>query len=274
MIQQLHCAPRGRVIVVEQIRAVGLLMRTAGVLLLALYAILALVAINTAFRVRAANQALGRLAHLVDYAYAPQMTMLLLLLPFLIPLLVWQEEYPTRRLYHLSMPVSQATHAMSKTVAGWFWMMAAVAMFLIGLVAVHAFTRRVTGLPQPYHIGFAWWEWIIPFTSVTIAYVFVSAATVGARRPIVWIFGTLAIYAGVVAFLLQGGRDARDIGRGLRHAATGYYGAFAAVGGSIDSSTTTFELSLTHWLGASAIWGAIGFALFAFAARRRAEPLS
>lgn len=274
MIQQLHCAPRGRVIVVEQIRALGLLMRTAGVLLLTLYIVLALVAINTAFRVRDANQVVGRFAHLVDYAYTPQMTMLLLSLPLLVPLVVWQDEDPTRRLYHLAMPVSQTPHAAIKTLAGWFWMMAGVTVFLIGLAGVHAFTRWVTGLPQPYHVGFAWWEWIVPYSSVTIAYVFVSAATVGARRPIIWLFGTPAIYAGVIAFLLQGGRDARDVGRALRHAATGYYGAFAAVGGSIDSLTTTFTVSLTRWLGASAIWGALGIALFVFAARRRSAATS
>ena len=267
----MHAPQRLRGLALEQVRAMGLLMRTAGALLLGIYVLLAAVAINAAIDARAMNAAHAGYVRL-DFGYTPDMSLILAALALFIPLILWQDEDPTRRLYHWSMPVRQSTHALIKALAGWVWMMLAVVVFLIVCVVVLAVTQHITGDVRPYSFGVVWWEWLVPFPSVTIVYLFASAAAVGTRRPFIWIFGSIVIYPGVIALLQQaGGREMRDVARAMSDAITGYYGAVAAVGGSIGEPPT-MQPSVGRWLGASAVWAGFGAALLWFAAARRPQP--
>ena len=176
----------------------GLRLRPAGLTLFVVFLALLGTAIRLAYQIRVALDA--GLPSGVNFSYGPGITFALLWIALVTPLVMWRDEDPSQRAYHWSMPVSPVVHALARTFAGWCWLMIATALLLIGHVAIVAFTERITGVAQPYSKIASWWEWLIPFTSLTVAYLFASAAAVGARRPIVWLFGPMIIYFG--AYLL------------------------------------------------------------------------
>ncbi|MEP6618848.1 MAG: hypothetical protein ABJE47_06020 [bacterium] len=271
----LHAAPSWRVIAVEQTRAVGLRMRGAGVLLLVIQVGLAAAMLDAAARARAIYERHpGRGAmSMTNITFSPQVAVIFSFLALLVPLLVWEGEDPTRRLYHWSMPVGQPSHAVTKALGGWLWLMLAVTVSVAGMAVVPLFVERITGQPQTYAPHFTWWEWIVPFVSATIAYVFASAAALGTRQPLVWIFGSMLIYGGGLA--LFGKSDIPvlvDVSRAMVTGIAGTYGVAAAVAGTIDQVDAAGRVaapSLVRWTGASALWGAVGAALFYLTARRR-----
>nr|MDQ2668984.1 hypothetical protein [Gemmatimonadota bacterium] len=187
---QLHPAPAWSSVAREQVRAVGLRLRSAGIMLLTLFALFACAAIIISLDTfTVARGGKGG----PDITFVPQMTIVLTAFVILAPLMVWEGEDPTRRLYHRAMPMRQLPNALAKVIGGWTWVMVASAVFLIGMAIVPLLMQR-GGRPVVYSSTFMWWEWLVPLTSVTIAYTLASAASVGARQPFVWIFGPLIIY--------------------------------------------------------------------------------
>lgn len=267
----LHTPPRWRTVAGEQIRTVRLFLRRTGLLLLALYGVGIVVSIWMAFHVidmRADNPAA---AH-VNFAHSPASSMLITLIAFLLPFGVWQDEDPTRRAYHWMMPVARHTHALTRVFAGWVWLMVATMLYLAVSVAMVLITQRITGEPQSYGPTFAAWEWLVPFTVGTIAYMFVSAAAVGSRQPIAWIVGVVVLYAALIYLLTMAGYA--EAANKVASVYSGEYGARAAMLGRIDAVDLVHRQmysSLARWLGSTAIWGAMGTALLAWVSYRRPE---
>jgi hypothetical protein len=165
------------------------------------------------------------------------------------------------------MPLRASTHTLMRVLAGWFWMMLITALFLSAVVSVPAIVGWLPGT-LPVRVDYiAWWEWLVPFTTVTVAYLFTSAAAVGARRPLVWVGGTVILYWGAVTLLVT--LQMRAAAATLLEGFSGFFGAAAAMAGQV--AWTAGAPSLARWLGATTIWGLVGAALLFSLARRRAE---
>ena len=277
----LHTEPRWRTVAVEQIGTLRVFLRRTGLLLFALYGAGIVVCIRGAVVTRNARDAFLRshdlaAAHTtpyhVNFTYSPQTSVLIMLIAFLLPFGVWQDEDPRRRSYHWMMPVARHTHTLTKVFAGWVWLMLATLLYLIVAVAIVLITERIMGEPQSYAPSFATWEWLVPFTVGTIAYMFASSATVGSRQPLVWIVGVIALYAIIIYLLVVG--EYPEAARKVSSLFSGEYGVAAAALGRIDAFDAVHRQSyssLSRWLGATAIWGTIGAALLVWTAYRRPE---
>jgi hypothetical protein len=259
----LHPASSWRVVAGEQIRASGLVLRKGAALMVVMILLLCVGAI----RIAATEQAQHRSVH---FAYTPEAALVFVVIAALIPFGIWQDEDPTRRTYHWSMPVARHTHTLLKVFAGWTWAMALTAGLLGCIVAVTIIVERMTRVPQRYGASLAWWVWLTPFAAATIAYALVSAAVVGSRRPFIWIVGIPAIYAGTLMLL-----STMQLTDALASASSlwfGYVGAGAALGGRITDMTGTGAggaFSMHRWLFAVVVWGGIAGGLLVATSRRR-----
>jgi hypothetical protein len=261
----LHPAPGWRVVAAEQIRATGLVLRKGAALMVVMLLLLCAGAIRMA--------TIGHAQHRpVNFAYTPEAALVFVVIAALIPFGIWQDEDPTRRTYHWSMPVSRHTHTLLKVFAGWTWTMALTAGLLGCIVGVTIIVERVTGDPQGYAPSFAPWVWLTPVAAATIAYALVSAAVVGSRRPFIWIIGIPAIYGGTLMLL-----STMHLTDALASASSlwfGHVGAGAALGGQIADMTGNGgagALSLHRWLSAVVVWGAIAGGLLVATSRRRGD---
>lgn len=261
----LHEPPRWHVIAYEQVRAVGLQMRKAGALLLVTLLLYGGLALHVARRAREANvTSAGHAA--VDFAYTPEMSVTLAFLALFLPVAIWNEESPTRRSYHWSMPIARTTHALTRAFAGWVWLIGVTVAWLSFIVAIDSITQRIVGIPSSHHAVAGGWALLVPFTAVTIAYLMGSAAAIGARTPLVWIAGVPAIYFGVSLILVMLGY--LDAARTMLAAFSGLYGASAAMAGQIRVEGA---LSLQRWFGAAVLWGGAAAVLVYAVSRRRSK---
>lgn len=261
----LHATPRWGAVAWEQLRTVGLRMRTTGALLLVTLALYGGVAIQVARNARATNLSpAGRATF--NFSYSPELSAIIACLALLLPISMWLEEDPTKRAYHWSMPVSRSMHAMTRTFAGWVWLVVVTAAALSFIVAIDAITRRIVGATLSGHAAIGTWEYLVPFTAATIAYLFASAATIGARTPLVWIVGPVVIYAGasILAFMLGFPQVSNAMGTII----SGFFGATAAMYGNIRVAGVP---SLDRWLGASALWGGAAAVLLYVVSHRRSD---
>jgi hypothetical protein len=277
--------PAWTTIAAEQIRLVGLRFRVAGASLLAVGVLISgaflwlFYTVGGGFihsrNIALANHTLS--AHVranlaapiepMPAIYSPEISVVIVGLALLFPLALWQDEPPSQRGYHLVMPVRASTHTLTRVLAGWLWTMLVTALFLAAFVIVPVVEGWLPGA-LPMHVSYvAWWEWLVPFTTVTVAYLFASAAAVGARRPLVWLGGAIILYAGAVTllFMLHMQNAAATLFRGF----AGFYGAAAAMAGQVDWPVGV--PSLARWLAATALWGFIAAVLLFTVARRRAE---
>lgn len=283
--QSLLRTPAWTTIAVEQVRLVGLRFRVAGASLLAIGLLVSAAFVWFLSRIGSgliasrsialanhslSDQARAKLAiplEPMNVIYSPAISTVIVAVALLLPLALWQDEPPGQRGYHLVMPVRASTHTLIRVLAGWFWMMLITALFLAAFITVPAIVGWLPGALRVNVRYMAWWEWLVPFTAVTIAYLFTSAAAVGARRPLVWVGGTIVLYAGAVTLLaILKMREAASV---LFKGSVGFYGAAAAMAGEVE--LTSGAPSLSRWLGATAIWGLVAVALLFFLAHKRAE---
>ena len=262
----MHRAPRWWAVAREQVRVVGLLLRGAGLVLLTVSS--ALVAFSVFQVVSEASSAPSGPHAVTNFTFTPEVSVVMAFLSLIIPLMVWRDEDPLQRGYHWVMPVSRRAHALARVFAGWVWSMVATLALLLSIVLLTVVVERMTGQPQRYHADFHAWEWLVPFTSATICYLFASAAAVGTRRPLIWIFGVIAIYAGSILVLLERGMTEQAIS--VMTVWGGYLGGRAATWGVINSFDGKF-LDPVRWLGASSLWGGTAFLLLALVASRYRE---
>jgi hypothetical protein len=265
----MHPVPRPRDVVREQINAVALRVRALGVLLFGAMMIYAVVVINVVRNEQ--YSALARMPHYrpTTFEFTPEIAILLVYLGFLLPAMMWHEENPMRRTYHLAMPVERSTHALMKTFAGWVWLMVATAMFVAIVVIVDLIARKIAGLPMAFSARVQWWGWLVPFTSVTIAYLLGASAAVGARNPAVWIVGPPILY--VATSYVVGMLGYTAAAQSMLTLFTGRFGAAAAIGGRVvqlDSVGRTLGMP-NGWLWATVIWGVVATILLIAVSRRR-----
>lgn len=188
--------PAARVVVVEQVRAVGLATRrellvVAGMLVLLL---LALSVIGLAPSVRVQVDGDLFILNPEDLGY------LALMVGVVFPLAVWKGEVPFGDTQLWSLPVDRPRHALVKVGAGWVWLMGLVAVGLLVVCAgilVSGGSIGVTGTrllivdpaagttaAMPWSTP--WWQWLLPFTAASTAYLFATALVLGTEHPWRW----------------------------------------------------------------------------------------
>jgi hypothetical protein len=268
----LHVAPSWRAVTREQVKTVNMRIRRLMYLVICLYGVLVGVGILIALRARELNakQAAYQMA---NFTFTPRAVFPLLILAIIVPLLTWEGEGPSRRSYHLMMPMPQHRHSLTRVFAGWVWLMVATAAYLVAIVLTVAVMERLTGNTQPYEPFFIYWEWLVPFTSVSIVYLLASAATLATEQPLLWILGVTALLGGSIAVLHMLGFE--DGSRALQKIYSGKYGAVAAFLGIVEwrADNGTLYPSLGRWLGATAIWAiGSGVVLRWLSARRTESP--
>lgn len=270
----LHAAPSWRTIAIEQIRAVGLLARNACIFLAVATVLLSALTLWAAWDVRTWDASHApQFKGFPDLSFASEMSTILDAIAFLIPFFVWQDEDPTRRLYHWAMPVSRPLHSIAKVFAGWTWLMAVTLLFEIVITIVASAASAVAAEPRARNVTFASWEWLVPYTATTVAYVLTSAAVVGTRRPLVWIAGVATSFVGVLMILAKLGKQKAFEGL-LETVVTGPHGLVTALGRVHfwDPVRRGNFPELASWLGSTTIWLAIGALLLGVVAYRHTEP--
>ncbi|MDB4913257.1 MAG: hypothetical protein JWM95_901 [Gemmatimonadetes bacterium] len=269
----LHASPRWPTVMVEQMCSVGLLLREGAAMLLTAFGAMSAIGIYAARDARAFNIVHPAQTINVNLAFHPGMSIVVAVIGALLPFLVWQDEDPSRRLYHWAMPISRRSHSLSKVVAGWAWMMVVTLLFVLTIGAVSTIIERSSGLAQRHEAGFAPWEWAVPFGCATITYLLASAFAVGVRRPVIWL-GSIAAGYGFLHFALAA-LDMRNALRQARSLVFGAYGLFSAISGriyAVDMETLVIGPDVLTWLGGFALWTGVGAVLLVAALARHVEP--
>ncbi|HEX8395051.1 MAG TPA: hypothetical protein VF665_22080 [Longimicrobium sp.] len=210
----LHSGARPGGVARAQIRAVGLALRgpamvAGGVLVLA-----------TALAVADMRGSTG-------FNFHPERWMVPGLSGLLLPMAVWRGEERFGPGFLWTLPVDRRGHALAKVGAGWVWLMAAVALFVLWLLAVALASggnvlgpetlRMIPPLPYPGDGGLnpaaitptAWTPnpvlWLVPFTAATAMYLLSSALALATPHPFRWLAGVLLTF-----FLIAMVSDAAD----------------------------------------------------------------
>jgi hypothetical protein len=261
----LNVEPQIQAVMTEQLHLTGLLLRGGGaffgVLLVLGLVIPAVLLSGTVGPVG------GHKDNVSNFTFSPEMSIVMVCVALILPLIVWRDEDPTRRDYLWLMPVSRRAHTLARVIAGWCWAMLATLAYVIVIVLLPLLVHYETGAQQPYHAGFAAWEWLVPFGAVSVTYALASIAAVTTQRPLVWIFGSIAIYAGSIIILLTQGMQ--HAAAGLLKAWDGAIGLRATVYGVASTSDDRVIPDLSHWAMATALWGGLAIAILWFASSLR-----
>ncbi|MDQ2676367.1 MAG: hypothetical protein M3Y34_06115 [Actinomycetota bacterium] len=202
----LHPTPRGRDVVLEQVRAVGLALRPV-----ALVAAVVLCIVTLTIVIEVVRGGAGIHSDSWDATS---------IIALLFPFAVWKREKRFGPAFLWTLPVDRRRLALAKVFAGWVWLMTALAVYILWLLAM-ALLPSATVLPVT----------LVPFTAATAMYLLGSALVLGLRHPLRCL---LAIVG--VLFLLY---------------ILNYYGPY---GSGLSWAPATFL-----WLGAglAALWAAV-----------------
>ncbi|MXX56191.1 MAG: hypothetical protein F4106_12015 [Gemmatimonadetes bacterium] len=201
--------PAMKAVWMEQLRVVGLaIRREAG--LAALVVALGSVAVIGISRLPVLqaifNEDMQRLVF--DPAESPWM-FIPVLAALLLPIVVWKGERRFGDTPLWSMPVDHRRHILLKVTAGWVWLMAILAAFLawatlttmvsggaLGVDEVRLLLLDAAGASagapdamEPVNWTTPWWQWVLPFTSASAAYLLASTLVLATARPLFWAAG-------------------------------------------------------------------------------------
>lgn len=233
----------------------------------------------------------------------PDNYLLLALIGAVMPFAVWKHREGLDASVFLTLPVDHRRHALLRVLAGWVWLMIAVAGVLAWLAVLVTTSGGTFGsdamrlvLPgaQPDAIvdpaalrEIRWatpgWHWFIPFTGATIAYGLASAVNLATKHPVRVVGGI------VVVLLLLGAATGEYAFEWMRIALHyvlvhpwGLDTAFTAgseslktlvrVGSAGAEPTSVWRAlpTLGAWLGATLLWSVItAVALWAATLRLR-----
>jgi hypothetical protein len=289
----LHAAPRPQDVLATQVRVVGFALRRPAIVASGLIALTtALVALE-----------FMRTGQPIDFD--PTQQTLFGMLGLLLPIGVWMGEPRFGTGFLWTLPVDRCWHALARVFAGWVWLMGAVALVFLWLLALALLTggrvlseETLRVLPSfsiapsqifdpsaVQHVRWAWGPlfWLVPFTAATVAYLWASALALGTRHPLRWIVGAVLC---VVLLLVV--RNAANVGLPLegwlRSVIRGPYGIDALFTARTETLQVSATLStgetivawralpdLGQWAIATLVWTAAGLAALVAAASRHRE---
>ena len=219
--------PSLKAVWVEQLRVAGLAIRREGALAAVALALgsVALIAFSRIPVLQAiVNEEAGEL---VFDPGEPPWGFFAVLAALLLPLVVWKGERRFGDTPLWSLPVDHRRHALLKVAAGWVWLLAILGAALVFvmlttlasggalgvdevrllIVDLSGATAGTPGATESVNWTTPWWEWALPFTSATAAYLVASTLMLATARPLFWAVGLWV--AGAVAL---GVADVWDIG--------------------------------------------------------------
>lgn len=291
----LHSTPRLGAVLLEHVRVLGLAHRVPAAAAAGLLGLATLLVASDVQRQGAID-------------FHPERYVLPALLALVFPIVVWRGEDRFGPGFLWTFPVDRRRHALVKAFAGWIWLMGAVALFVLWLLALTFLSggsvlrdetirvlsssvpapgtlagpdavQTVRLTPQPLF-------WLTPFTAATGAYLLASAVWLGLRHPVRWIVGTAL---GLQLVAITG--DAADVewltrlpSRLLRTLYAGPYGLdtlLSARTESVEVGVTLATGELVHawralphpgqWAAATLLWTAVGLVLLWAAVSRHRE---
>ena len=187
----LHPLPRRGEVLREQLRTVGQSLRRE-----------ALLAGGTlgAFTTYVAALQWNGLHRMGELSLVPAALFPAVLLSLFVALAVWKAEDPARRAYHWSMPVDHARHALTKSLSGWAWLMAAISVYFLWVAGMAVFTGGDLGWEKSWN-GYRYgpnpiplWRWLVPVGGATVLYLFGTALALASRHPWRWLAGGVVGY--------------------------------------------------------------------------------
>ncbi|HEX8725551.1 MAG TPA: hypothetical protein VF737_09195 [Gemmatimonadaceae bacterium] len=251
----LHQAPDWKGVLRQQIRTTGAAIRIPAVVVGSVVLLFCVLSVVSAARTTAV-----RSIH-YGYSFNPGILAPVFLLGLLMAAAVWQREEPSRRGYHLAMPVPAAQHTGLRVLVGWGWLMVGIAVLWVCIGLTNAAISGIVGGAPPFARPLSRWFWFEPFASATMTYLLVSIAMIAAERPLGWLVG---IPAGLVVLLqipvmMQADGTVRIL-QWLSNSpfsfGTPFWPVFQHVAGSGRYMIVDWQRSLL----ATGIWTAIGIA--------------
>lgn len=294
----VRSTPRPRDVQLEQLRVVGLSLRRPALAAAVLVALLTLL-----LTVRLLDAG-GSIDFHPEYQYLPGM------LGLLLPVGVWRGEERFGAGFLWTLPVDRRRHALARVFAGWAWLMSAVLVFVLWLLALTLLSGGSVRPEETIHVLHSssplpdaldaaavetvrWTPhpllWLVPFTAATGTYLLASALALGTRHPLRWIVGTvlglsLVFVAGDVG-KVQWLADAPV--RLLRPLFAGPYGLDTLLSARTESVQVGVTLAtgervmawralpdLGQWGTATLLWTGAGLAALWAAASRHREDRS
>ena len=170
----LHPAPRGRDVVLEQVRAVGLALRPVALVAAVVVGIVTLLFASQSGR--GAEMQFGS-----DSWFATSVA------SFLFPFAVWRREKRFGPAFLWTLPVDRRRLALAKVFAGWVWLMTALAV-IVGWLLV------LTLLSDATAVRSVLWSWLVRFPGGTATYLLGSALVLGLRHPLRWLLGAVGVF--------------------------------------------------------------------------------
>jgi hypothetical protein len=166
----LHAAPQWRDAVLEQVRVTGLSLRRDALVVVA--AVLGFGTVMVVSEIVSGGP-----------GFDSDETFPTALFSFLFPFLVWRNDNRFGPAFLWTLPVHRRRLALAKVIAGFVWLMAAVAFFGMWLLALALLADVSPGRTIMR----------IPFIATIGAYLLGSALVLGLRHAVRWTFGTAAL---------------------------------------------------------------------------------
>lgn len=163
----LHATPRQRDVVLEQVRVVELALRPVTLVIAIVLGIVAIRVVLAIVQHNAGSWFDGDASAAVCFG------------SFFIPFAVWRGNRRFAPAFLWTLPVDRRRLVLTRTFAGWVWLMAALLVFLawrVGLSTLAGSTIR------PFS-----------FAAATAAYLCGSAVVIGLRYPLRWVLGSAAV---------------------------------------------------------------------------------
>jgi len=265
----LHRAPEWREVGRQQLRTTGSAMRRAA---LVLFAVLLVVLLLIVFE---AARETTLVSGIFGFTFEPVMMFPVVGFGLLAAGGVWQREEPSRRAYHLAMPISRVTHTWLRVGAGWVWLMASVAGYMGLLTLLGWLIATIGGGPLTSHLSV--WACVAPFAAATTTYLLISIAMVGSEQPLLWIVG--APFGAGLLLALPDLYQWRAGSRMVNWFMNSPFGVRAALWPVFDSarprgsSLPWWSLDWQSGLVAVLFWTALGSLGIYLAAKRRAPSV-
>lgn len=291
--------PRLRVVLLEQIRVTGLALRGPA---------LVAAALATLLTIWVALEGANREGGLTLNAWPTQVPGVV---GALLPIAVWARDERFGPGFLWTLPVNRRRHAFTKVFAGWVWLMAGVALFVLWLLALILATGgrvlppdtlnlvslqvAVAGPIDPAALRAVRWVpgpliWVVPFTAATATYLLASALALGTRHPLRWVIGAVlsfvfsSVIAGAASAQLRVGWLDHAPEHLLRRLIESRYGLDAVLTARIESLADTASLTtgervmiwlevpdLADWGTATLLWTGAGLLALWAAASRHRE---
>lgn len=311
MEMQLSPEPTRGVVLVEQLRTVGLGLRKEAVVFSLLLAGLGTLLLRM----------LSRPGVLGNFDFQPGAVVNFMVLAAVTPIFVWRAESPERRTYLWSTPVSRRSGQVLKLASGWLWTMLGVggivawgwAMALITDGLIWAREHRiemadltadaafeVVGGIALYQYQLPAWLMLVPFALATILYLGSSVVVLSTNHPQRWAAILLGVVLGVY-MLDQAGEAAerrvltaslgrtplyseiadedrfleRLLGREAPYGLTNLVDPEPSVSEVIPGTNKPLSVrraNLSNWLSATAIWGGLALLAASIAAFWHRDP--